>query len=344
MTQMVGTGALHRTQAAEADQRADRARALEAAADQARLAPSVHNTQPWVLVLHPDRLEVRADRSRQLTVLDPTGRELVQSVGAALFNARVALASAGWAVDVERLPDPEDPDLMAVVRPLRFAGDPDPDLAVLAPEIGRRRTNRRPFADAPVPDAVLDELAAEVAAEDAQLVPVLTTEQRLLLARLTQEADEAQRDDPAYRTELHRWTSRPRVTGDGLRPANLPLVDGTAEDDVPIRSFDDGGRGRLPARTRSSVRQTMVVLATRRDGPAEWLRSGEAMQRLLLAVTRRGLAASPVTQAVEHRRTRDRLATALTWQAHPQLVLRIGVAEPTEAAPRRPRNDVVRLP
>ncbi|HYX96067.1 MAG TPA: hypothetical protein VE823_13455, partial [Geodermatophilus sp.] len=92
-----------------------RAVALEAAVDRAVLAPSVHNTQPWSFVLSPDRVEVRADRRRQLTVLDPLGRELVHSVGAALFTLRVALSARGWALAVDRLPRPDDPDLLAVV-------------------------------------------------------------------------------------------------------------------------------------------------------------------------------------------------------------------------------------
>jgi nitroreductase len=320
----------------------DRARAVEAAADQARLAPSVHNTQPWTLITRPDRLELRADRTRQLTVLDPMGRELVQSIGAALFNARAALAAAGWAVTVERMPDAADPDLLAVVTPLAFAGDPDPDLAVLAPEIARRRTNRRKFADEPVPAEVVDALTAAIAAEGAQLIPVLTTEHRLLIATLTQQADAVQTENPAYRAELERWTTRPRVTGDGVPSSAVPLVDGSAEDDVPIRAFAAGGAGVLPARTRSSVHQTMVVLATRQDDPEAWLRSGEALQRLLLELTRRGLVASPLTQALETIPTRARLGEALTWGAHPQMLLRIGSAEPTEPTARRPRTDVIR--
>jgi nitroreductase len=324
----------------------DRARAVEAAADQARLAPSVHNTQPWTLIARPDRLEIRADRSRQLTVLDPTGRELVQSVGAALFNARAALAAAGWTVAVERIPDPADPDLLALVAPLAFEGDPDSALAVLAPEIARRRTNRRRFTDEPVPDEVVGALTSAVAAEGAQLIPVLTTEQRLLIATLTQQADAVQTEDPAYRAELERWTTRPRVTGDGVPASAVPLVDGSAEDDVPIRAFGAGGAGgagALPARTRSSVHQTMVVLATRQDDPEAWLRSGEALQRLLLELTRRGLVASPITQALETVPTRARLGEALTWEAHPQMLLRIGSAEPTEPTARRPRTDVLRV-
>jgi len=63
--------------------------ALRAAAQRAILAPSVHNTQPWRFVLDSGGLEIHADRTRQLAVLDPTGRQLHLSVGCALPNARV---------------------------------------------------------------------------------------------------------------------------------------------------------------------------------------------------------------------------------------------------------------
>ena len=62
----------------------------------ATLAPSVHNTQPWRFVLSPDALEIHADRSRQLRVLDPRGRQMTLSCGCALFNARASLAAAGY--------------------------------------------------------------------------------------------------------------------------------------------------------------------------------------------------------------------------------------------------------
>ena len=42
-------------------------------------APSVHNTQPWLWRLDGDRIELHADRRRQLPVADPSGRNLVIS-------------------------------------------------------------------------------------------------------------------------------------------------------------------------------------------------------------------------------------------------------------------------
>src|SRR6478735_8471342 len=77
------------TAVAVAEPRKDSAaHALSAAVDGAMLAPSLHNSQPWEFTVHADGLDVRADRTRHLTSIDPSGRELVQSVGAALFNAR----------------------------------------------------------------------------------------------------------------------------------------------------------------------------------------------------------------------------------------------------------------
>jgi nitroreductase len=316
---------------------------LEAAADAAVLAPSVHNTQPWRIVLHPDRLELFADRTRQLTVLDPVGRALALSVGAALFNARVAVAAAGRAVRVDRSPGTADPGPVAVLRPVE--GPADPALAALTSAVPRRRTNRRRYTAGRVPEDLLRVLIAAAAAEDTTLVPVTRDEHVRLLARLTQQADGIQNADPAYRAELRRWTNRDPGAGDGVPASAVPHVDGRHHDDLPVRDFDTAGTGQLPPDTDSGTGsgsdQTLVVLATFHDDPVAWLRCGEALERVLLELTTRGWVAGPLTQAVEVPVTRTQLRSALTWDAHPQTVLRIGRAPATSPTLRRPRRTVV---
>jgi nitroreductase len=314
-------------------------RALEHAADLAVLAPSVHNTQPWRIVMHPDRMELWADRTRQLAVLDPTGRELVQSGGAALFNARVALADEQWAVEIERFPRPDAPDLLAVVRPV--SGPADPALAALEPAVARRHTNRRRFTAEQVPDDVVRRLTALAAEEGTTLVPVLREGHRRLVARLTQQADGIQNASPAYRAELRHWTTRPAAAGDGVPSSVVPHVDGLGHDDVPIRDFDTQGQGELPAEIGSGADQTFILLATGNDDRRAWLCSGEALQRVLLELTGLGWVASPLTQAIEVPVTRTQLRAALTWHAHPQMLLRVGRADGTDAVPHRPRDEAV---
>ena len=327
---------------ADSDLRARRA--LDAAVDRAVLAPSLHNSQPWSFRLHPAdrprRLDVRADRTRHLTAIDPTGRELVQSCGAALLNARVALAEHGFATRTCRLPDAGDPDLLAVVE--LEDGPPDVALAGLDRVVGRRHTNRRTFAPGVPTRGQEDEFRAAAATEGAELLPVVGAEQHRLLARLTQVADGRQHQDPAYRAELRRWTNRPAEARDGIVPAAVPHVDGSARDDLPVRDFDTRGDGALPVSTGDGAEPTVVLLSTVDDDEEAWLRAGEALQRVLLEVTRAGFVAGPVTQALEDPRTRQELRSSLTWDRWPQSVLRIGRAAVTVPTPRRSRQDVLR--
>ena len=116
---------------------------LQRAAVRATLAPSVHNTQPWRLVVGTRAVEVWAVRSRSAPVFDPAGRQLLMSCGAATLNARAALAAAGRGASVSRFPDADRPDLVARIE---LAPDAwvEQDLAALDQVADRRRTNRRP--------------------------------------------------------------------------------------------------------------------------------------------------------------------------------------------------------
>ncbi len=56
-------------------------------------APSVHNTQPWRFAIHDSAIDLLADTSRLLPSIDPDGRELMISCGAALFGLRLGMRS-----------------------------------------------------------------------------------------------------------------------------------------------------------------------------------------------------------------------------------------------------------
>src|ERR1700756_4281350 len=68
------------------------------------LAPSNHNAQPWRFTIDDDTIEVCADRTRALPVVDPFDRELLISCGAALLNLRVALSHFGLAYAITLFP------------------------------------------------------------------------------------------------------------------------------------------------------------------------------------------------------------------------------------------------
>lgn len=308
--------------------------ALRRAAVRATLAPSVHNTQPWRLHLRAGELRLFADRSRQLAVLDPTGRQLTLSCGCALFNARVSLAGDGIAVQVHRYPEVSNSDYLAAVR-LTDAGTADINLAALDPVLEVRQTNRRKFADDPVPDSLLTTLEEAAGAEGASLFVVHGASQRAAVAMLSQRADEIENLNPAYRAELRAWTSDDPTRRDGVPEVAVPHVDGSGGDEVPIRDFDTRGTGGLPSATRSSRNQCLALVCTSGDTASDWLRAGEALERVLLEITRHGYVASPLTQVTEVPSARAQLRAQLRLMSYPHVLLRIGRAAATPASRRR---------
>lgn len=314
--------------------------ALRQAAIRGSLAPSVHNTQPWRWRLGRTSLELVADPSRQLRVLDPTGRQLLLSCGCALFNARVALAAHGQQAIITRFPDPADHDLIAQLQVAEAGGPPEP-IDSLNPVLGLRQTNRRRFAEDVVDPSVVAVMVAAARAEDTELIEIRDEDHRLAVAMLTQLADREENANPAYRAELRAWTSDDPHRRDGVPASAVPHVDAGSEDDVPIRDFDTRGTGWLPTETRSSLRQCLLLLTTEDDSPAGWLRAGEALERVWLEATRFGYAVSLFTQVIEVPRTREQLRVDLELSSHPLVLLRVGRAPKTSSSHRRRIDDVL---
>ena len=311
---------------------------LQALVQAATLAPSSHNTQPWLFRLRPDGVDLLADRTRALPVNDPHDRELVISCGCALFSLRVAAAAEGLDADVALCPDTADGDVLARVRlaPAALPLQLDP-LAALRAALSQRRTYRHRFANAVVdPEAVL-KLHDAVRHEGAELQLLVTAQQRARAAELVAQGDALQWADPHWRRELAAWM-HPRRRADGivLPSLALPLAQQV------VRSFDMGhGVG---ARDRELVDESPVlaVMSTEGDEPPDWLAAGQSLQRLLLVAVHRGLQASYLNQPVEVAALRPALQQLTGRPGHAQLLLRLGVPrQAVPAAPRRPVAEVL---
>jgi hypothetical protein len=309
------------------------------AVERANLAPSVHNTQPWHFVVRPDVLELHAENDRRLRALDPTGRQMVISCGCALFNARVGLA-ADRVVQVDRLPDPAKPDLLAR---LTVLDEPAPwtPLVRLDPMIERRHTNRRDFFDEDVPPEVIYELTTAAEQEETSLVQIVKPEHKVVAAQLSQEAEAIQSADPGYRAELETWTTTDLHRTDGVPVYAIPHTDERSEPEALVRNFDVAGKGWLPRLKQSSLNHCLMVLGTAESTRPEWLRAGEALQRILLEATRLDYVVSLASQVAEVPSTRDRLRKELDLEFHPLLLMRIGQAAPTPASKRRDLNTII---
>jgi len=308
--------------------------ALEQAATVALRAPSIFNTQPWRWRLDDGVAELRADRERQLHTVDPQGRLLTLSCGVALHHLRAALAASGTQVEVARLPEPGDPDLLARVR---VTGKEPVTAAAMRhyESLLIRHTDRRPFLQTPVPADALDALRAVVAANGAYL-HFVKADQLIELIFAAERASEVEITNPEYRAELDEWTHRPVSSGDGVPDAStLPPVPRR----VTLRDFILGGRtAQLEPGSGDDRGAAYAILFTTGDDPYSWLIAGEALGAVLVSAVEHGVSVSPMSDLVEVVETRETLRHMLGGIGHAMLVLRMGLVEPVAAAPTTPRR------
>ncbi|HWO59710.1 MAG TPA: nitroreductase family protein [Umezawaea sp.] len=307
----------------------------------ASLAPSVHNSQPWRFLVRSDRIELHADPDRTLPATDPDGREQRLSCGAALLTLRLALRGKGIRPLVSLLPGADAPGALAVVR-LGAVQPPDAeDLALLA-AVRTRRTNRRPFVDAPVPIAHRALLTRAADAERSWLHVVDDRDERARLQQLVRRARHEQAADPAVLAELRAWTDgRPGDAGVGVGSAG-PSTE--PQDEWALRDFAPGATHERPPGKDYESDPLVVVLCSFYEGPLAELLAGQAMQRVLLTATTLGLSASFLSQPIEVPHVREELRRVLGGTLAPQTLLRLGFGSPVPPTARRPVADVLMAP
>ncbi|RZQ65922.1 Acg family FMN-binding oxidoreductase [Amycolatopsis suaedae] len=304
-------------------------------------APSVHNSQPWRWRVGARSIHLYVDPDLRLRETDPDGHDLMLSCGAALHHLRVAFAALGWSTTVRRLPNAAEPGHLASVELHRH--EPTHDEIALAAAIPRRRTDRRRYSSWPVPRGRLAELTERVAAEGAALTAVVEPRARHDLIDAIGDAARVHAADAAYQVELVAWSGRHAST-DGVPAANAPAADPLGE--VTMRRFSDP-RLRQPSGSADEPDESvLLVIATASDDRLSRLRAGEATSAALLTATELGLAACPLTEPLNLRDTRARVAErVLGGGSCPQMVLKIGWAgvnaDPLPATPRRPLDEVV---
>ena len=302
-------------------------------------APSILNTKPWkVDQVATDRVELRPDWTRHLEVIDPRHRELLISCGAALFNLRMAVRATGHDPVVMLLPDQQAGgaaacqhcgercgigDLLASVEIVTRRTHPVTITEQrLYEAIPHRHTVREPFTHT-VPMKLLTELerAARLEGADARILHRRETRQ---LLRGIAGINKKLALDSLYLAELGNWT--------GGGPGGLGIPDAAfgprpvSQRRPPVR---DLGLNRPDRRHgKFERRPQIIVLETKTDTPSDWIRAGQALERLLLTATRYGVETSFLTQQLE---LEDRKILypqfAQQWRQWPepaQMVIRVG--------------------
>ncbi|MEU5518898.1 hypothetical protein AB0H65_31430 [Streptomyces griseoaurantiacus] len=194
-----------------------------------------------------------------------------------------------------------------------------------------------------MPAALLAELAEAAQAEGARLhLPDQRATDRVL--RSTWEAESRNGSDSGRAAESRRWADGPRSSpGFGLGPAAAGPQD--ALDRLPMRDFGAHRRPSAPPALPCETHSALVLLRTAHDRRADWLRAGQALERVLLVATAGGVRASLLHQALEWTDLRgdlDRVPDG-DYRGHTQMVIRLGYGPEGPVSPRRGAAEVIDL-
>jgi nitroreductase len=305
------------------------------------LAPSGHNTQPWLFKIENGHLDLIADRTRALAVVDPEDRALTISCGAALEHLAIASRYFGRELTLE-FPK-SDPDLLARVRLGREIG-PGPSDTAMFLAIPKRRTTRAKYEKRALPYALRN--TCRDLAQDAgvELTIISDEQQREAISELVAEGDRIQFADPRFRRELAAWIhSRRAASRDGMSGAGFGMPDLLSRAGaLVIRTFDMGDG--VAAADRDKIVEgspLLAVFGTQQDQLANWIATGRALTRVLLTLTASGATAAFLNQPVEVEQLRPRLREVVGTSCIPQLLMRFGYGPEVRHSVRRPTESVL---
>ena len=302
-------------------------------------APSIHNTQPWRFHADDYSIELYADPGRKLRV-DPLGRELLISCGAALFGLRIGIRSLGYLPAVELLPDPGRLRLVARVS----LGEPQPVSAAdrrILEALPHRHTHRGSFAPGALPAGLLAGLQHDALAEGATLALLDRTHAYERLADITTAVTRRQNLDPNARADTMDWTRDPASRArDGVPSSAFTAATDSHRGRLPQRDFDLGrGLGLLDAGGPPPA--STAILLTPGDGRGDWLCAGQALHRVLAHAASTWVFASIHTQPLEAAAIRELIKDRLALPGAPQLILQFGRAQTTSVTARRPPAELL---
>lgn len=329
------------------------------------LAPSSHNTQPWLFKIVDDNIiELYADRTRCLPLVDPMDRALTISCGAALSQLLIAVRHFGYAYDLDLFPDSTNKDLISRINIDGRRKEPKTEENALFEAITKRRTNRLKFEDRELGESLISKLRSVLVNDKEKETAVREGEkqeegeettwfhiareldEKNSLVDLIAEGDRIQLSDKRFRRELASWIHPNRShSKDGMPGYAFGYNDIMSHmGPFVLRTFDIGKGQAAKDRELAAGSPTLVILGTRSDEPMDWLRTGMALSRILLAAQSENVWSSFLNQPIEVPELRPKVQELVKEEGtgFPQIMLRIGYGKEIKPTPRRSVEDVLR--
>lgn len=308
----------------------------------ARLAPSVHNTQPWKFIVDGSSISIAAEPKRMLDAGDPTSRETWISFGICLETLLQAAKGLGMKATITHLQTATFDDIIATVS---VTPDSDKRQESILSALEKRHTYREKMEPTEIAPSLLD--ACQTAIEDLKGVSVLFMQDRPSIKRVgnfTFKAMSLALSSPDFRNELYElvhynWSpSRIGMHGYVLGEGTVGSVLGKWS----IKLGTGIDRKARQDQQRVLDASALIFIATKGDVPSFWLRAGQGYMRVALEVAKSGLAQATLAAPIEAASFHEDIEKMLHTSGRIQTMLKVGKATHTlkRTSPRLEVSDL----
>lgn len=269
------------------------------------LAPSTHNSQPWLFKIRDNRCYLYLDETRRLPQADPIGRDLYISIGCALENFVIAARYFKVFDSLNYGPFAENNLLVEAIIKEDFSKEFDQDYESLIRIIPRRSNARGLFRKESVPQLVREDILAQVKNEyltDGIAIHFIEDKESIReIASLTADGLKIAYNNPLFRQEMSCWINnnfssrKEGIPGYALKmPAWISFI-------FPfiVRNFNIGSKlAKLNYWSLNSAPLICIITAPE-NKPLTWLQIGRLAERLMLELNSREFNTSIFVASIE---------------------------------------------
>jgi len=308
----------------------------------ATLAANSHNTQPWKFQIAEDTVDILPDFTRRTPAVDPDDHHLYVTLGCATENLLIAANAHGRAAKATMHKDDAGDTFVRIT----LGKGPKTDTA-LCDAIPKRQSTKSTYDGTSLSDADLRQLEESASFKGVNVLFIMNRAKMDQALKFIQGGNSAQMDDADFVTELKSWirfsTNASIKAGDGLSgpPAGNPSSpDWLGPILFRLMFKKKKENDKLARQVESSA--GLVVFVADDESPEGWINVGRSFERFALSATAMGLCHAHVNMPVEDQTVRPEFAKSLGMAGlRPDLVIRLGRAQPMPMSLRRPVEDVI---
>ncbi len=294
------------------------------------LAPSSHNSQPWLFSVSENSIQVYRAKFRSLPIADVNNRQLFLSIGCAIEHIVIAAQYYGYSTNVEYKDDLINPNLAAIIT-FRKEEKKIQTIESLRyiQAILKRKTNRGKYKKEKILENLLEKIE-KLKTPNLNIYVISDTEKISRLADIAVQASIESMVDDNFRLELsHHLKHNLTKSKIGMPGFSLGLP--TLVSFLLPHLMKQFNLERVAQKQNEKLFKKhtpyIVILTTNGDSRKDWLEAGRVFEQITLTLTHDNISVSPWGAPIQIGEFYRNIQKILHTSFRPQMFFRVGYAQ-----------------